>query len=157
MTNYQVQPGFYIAGNPAGTVIELDPNEQSTLDLISDSAISETIDPKLDPTRETNPSAFYWAIRDSSEFAALDSWTIANPTATESVLLDRTLTAGLEAKAYAEKFGGNQTDLANLEARISQFINALDSATDYGGTGKAAIVSRLETEIVNADLFISVS
>lgn len=43
MTNYQVQPGFKVSGNPAGTIIELDPNEQSTSDLIDAGAISEMI------------------------------------------------------------------------------------------------------------------
>ena len=53
--NYQVQAGFSVKGTPSGSLLELDPSEPETIDLINAGALSDVIDPLLVPPP---PSAF---------------------------------------------------------------------------------------------------
>jgi hypothetical protein len=104
-----------------------------------------------------SPSAFYHAIQASAEFQAIDAWAIATPTEAAATLLDRAMNVTLEAKSYAEKFGGQATSFDAMAARLNQFIAALDPTTDYGGTDKAAIVARIEIAIADAHLPITLA
>lgn len=55
LINYQVQAGFSVMGVPSGSLLELDPSEPETIDLINAGALSDVIDPLLVPPP---PSAF---------------------------------------------------------------------------------------------------
>lgn len=69
MVNYQVQSNFYVKGNPPGSIIELDPNEQTTTDLIADGAIAETIAFNAIPVPDSAYLKFRRLIQGSPIFA----------------------------------------------------------------------------------------
>lgn len=90
---------------------------------------------------------FYHTIQRSLEFQSLDGWAVLNGSKPAAILLSRAMSVVLEAKAYADQFGGNATNLDAVQARLSQFVAALDDTTDYGGTTKAEIIVRIEAAI----------
>lgn len=104
-----------------------------------------------------NVSTFYHSIQASDEFQALDSWAILNGVEPAAILLSRAMSVVLEAKAYAEQFGGNDTSFAAMGARLNQFVESLDDATDYGGTNKAAIVDRIIQAVTDGNLPITIT
>lgn len=154
---YQVCPNHYVGGHVAGEILTLESSDTQTASWLNIGAITLDIDPTLEPTFEPSPSVFYHAIQASSEFQAVDSWAILNPIEPAATLLNRAMSVTLEAKAYAEKFGGNETSYAAMEVRLNQFVDALDDATDYDGATKAAIVARITQAISDGKLPIAIA
>lgn len=128
-----------------GAILEVVRNEDQTTDLPL-RARWIGVDPII-PEPQPSPAIFYHAIQASSEFQAIDAWAILNAVEPAATLLSRAMSVVLEAKAYADQFGGSATSFDAVQARLSQFVVALDDTTDYGGTTKAEIVVRIEAAI----------
>lgn len=141
MPNYQVRPGYHVAGYPSGSVIDLDANAENTIAWIESGAITSTIDPALEPGWNPDAAAFYNALASCEEYAAVFAYAVANPTTPIPFLVGIVIDVTTEAKSY-QQAGGQDVAFDRVDAALVSLITALPATV--GDFTKADIVAKIQ-------------
>jgi hypothetical protein len=145
LTSYQVAPAHQVAGNPAGSILELEATDPTTIAWLDSGAITTSIDPTLSPDWFPNASGFYHQLAASAEYAELITYAANNP-APAQALLTVAIASTLEAKSWQEsapESSKRDVDFARVEAMLSALVVALPD--EVGATTKAEIITAINT------------
>lgn len=141
MPNYQVRPGYHVAGYPSGSVMDLDANNENTINWLESGAITSTIDPALEPGWKPDAAGFYNALATCDEYAAVFAYAVTHPTTPIPFLIGVTIATAAEAKSY-QQAGGQGVTFDRVDAALVSLITALPATV--GDFTKADIVAKIQ-------------
>ena len=124
---------------PAGSILELDASDSTTIALLESGAISEAIDPALDPTRSPNLTGFFWSLQSDPIYQSIVSAAYGVPALLAALDTARLLflapdvfeaTIGWGLQQLADAIAATSADHSLDRDAIVTQINALATAND---------------------------
>lgn len=132
-------------GKPAGSILDLDPESESTIALLEAGAISATIDPALDPGRSPDLTGFFWALQGDPAYQSIVSVAYGIPA----------LNAALDSARLL--FLAPDVFESTIAWGLQQLVDAIAATSADHTLDRPAIVAQINTLAAQHDLAITIT